>query len=143
MSCIQLPKRKNRRRLGATAVEMALVTPLFLLLVFGLVEFSRMVMVKQALTNAAREGCRKAILATTQSNAAVDSQIRSDLAASIPNSGDIGICRIEITPRDLTTAASGSEVTTKVEVDYANVSWFTASFLGNVKLDGKATMVRE
>ncbi len=38
----------GRRRRGATVVELAVVTPIFFLLVFGLVEFSRMLMIRQA-----------------------------------------------------------------------------------------------
>ena len=48
--------RKNR--LAAAAVEFAVVAPVFLLLVFGMIEYGRMVMVYQILTNASREGAR-------------------------------------------------------------------------------------
>ena len=41
---------------GVAAVEFALVAPLFLLFLFGMIEFGRMVMVQQVLTNASREG---------------------------------------------------------------------------------------
>ena len=52
--------RKKRR--GAAAVEFAVVAPIFLLLVFGMIEYGRMVMVQQVLTNASREGARVAVL---------------------------------------------------------------------------------
>ena len=39
-------------------VEMALVLPLLVVLLVGLVEFGRILMVKQVITNAAREGAR-------------------------------------------------------------------------------------
>jgi len=51
LPCSQFPR-------GTAVVEMAVVFPLFILLVFGLVEFVRMGMVKQALSDAARAGCR-------------------------------------------------------------------------------------
>lgn len=50
--------RKQRR--GAAVVEFAVVAPIFLLLVFGMIEWGRMMMVQQILTNAAREGSRRA-----------------------------------------------------------------------------------
>ncbi len=48
-------------RQGAAAVETALVLPLALLFMFGIMEYGRFVMTQQVLTNAAREGCRYAI----------------------------------------------------------------------------------
>jgi len=47
---------------GAVAVEMALVLPLLLLLVFGIVDFGRMLNAQITLTQAAREGARWAAL---------------------------------------------------------------------------------
>jgi Flp pilus assembly protein TadG len=48
--------RKQRR--GATAVEAAMVLPIFLIFLFGIMEYGRYVMMRQVLTNAAREGAR-------------------------------------------------------------------------------------
>ena len=52
----------RRNRQGASAVEFALVAPVFVVMVFGLIEFGRAIMVQQVMTNAAREGARLAIL---------------------------------------------------------------------------------
>ena len=57
-------KSKNARR-GVAVVEFAIIAPIVFLVIFGLMEMGRLVMVKQAVTNAAREGCREASLATT------------------------------------------------------------------------------
>lgn len=43
-------------RAGAAAVEMAVVLPLFLLVVFGIVEFGRGMLVRELLANTARLG---------------------------------------------------------------------------------------
>ena len=43
---------------GAAAVEFALILPVLLLLVLGLIEFGRVYNVQISLTNAAREGAR-------------------------------------------------------------------------------------
>ncbi len=51
----------NRER-GATAVEFALLLPLLLLLVFGIVDFGRALNAQETLTQAAREGARLAAL---------------------------------------------------------------------------------
>ena len=46
---------KNRRR-GATIVEFAIVCILCIMAFFGIVEYGRLMYVKQLLDNAAREG---------------------------------------------------------------------------------------
>ena len=53
-------RRSFRNCRGAAAVEFAFVAPFILFLVFGSIEFARMVMIKQVLTSAARDGCRHA-----------------------------------------------------------------------------------
>ena len=65
--------RRNPER-GAAAVEFALVLPVLLLLVLGMLEFSRAYNVQISLTNAAREGARVMAIhddATLAKNAAV------------------------------------------------------------------------
>lgn len=46
------------REAGAAAIEMALVLPILLVLVFGIVDFGRAYNAKVSLTQAAREGAR-------------------------------------------------------------------------------------
>lgn len=53
------PLRRSRDR-GAAAVELALVMPLLLLIIFGIVDFGRMYNTQITLTQAAREGARAA-----------------------------------------------------------------------------------
>jgi len=47
---------------AAAAVEMAIVTPLLLLMIFGVIEFGWVFWIQETLTNATREGCRVAVL---------------------------------------------------------------------------------
>ena len=58
-----LPLHRRKRR-GAAVVEFAIVAPLFFLLIFGMIEYGRMVMVQQVITNASREGARRAVAKT-------------------------------------------------------------------------------
>jgi Flp pilus assembly protein TadG len=55
--------RENRER-GAVLVEAALVLPILLMLILGIVDFGRAYSAKQALTHATREGVR--VYAVTQ-----------------------------------------------------------------------------
>jgi Flp pilus assembly protein TadG len=61
---------------------MAVVTPLLLTLVFGIIEFSWMMSVQQTITNAAREGGRTAVLRGT-----TDQEIRDRVNAYMNPSG--------------------------------------------------------
>lgn len=54
--------RANRSERGAAAVEMALVLPVLILLIGGIVDFGRAYYTQIILTNAAREGARGAIV---------------------------------------------------------------------------------
>ena len=47
---------------GGAAIEFAIVLPLLLLLLFGIIEFSLLMYDKAVITNASREGARTAIL---------------------------------------------------------------------------------
>ncbi len=47
---------------GAAAVEFALVLPLLLLIIFGIIDFGRMYNAQERVTEAAREGVRAAVL---------------------------------------------------------------------------------
>jgi len=60
MGMISLRKRKRTRR-GVAAVEAALVLFPVILLILGIMEYSRYVMTIQLFNTAAREGCRYAI----------------------------------------------------------------------------------
>jgi Flp pilus assembly protein TadG len=53
------------RRRGSTAVQAALVLPLVFLFLLGIMEYCRYVMMLQIATNAAREGCRYAVMHTS------------------------------------------------------------------------------
>lgn len=59
-------KHVRRQRRGAVMVEAAVVLPFIILMLFGVLEYGRYIMMRQQLTNAAREGARYAV-AHTQS----------------------------------------------------------------------------
>ena len=62
---------------GATAVEFALILPLFILLLFGIIEFGLVLYNKQIITNACREGARAGIIAraTRLSNIEIQNEV--------------------------------------------------------------------
>lgn len=123
-----------------TTVEMAVVAPIFIMLVFSMIEFGRAVMMKQTVTDAARAGCRKAILATTNSADHATTAAREHLNMATPASG---LYTVSVSPNDFSSMEQGTEITTTVSVSYSDVSWLVPSFLGDVTLEGESTMLRE
>lgn len=58
--------RKTQPRSGATLVEMAFVVLIFLMFLFGVLEYCRFLFTRQLVTNAAREGARYAVVNTNE-----------------------------------------------------------------------------
>src|SRR4051794_31370443 len=56
--------RPRARRSAAAMVEMAAVVSVFLLMLFGVMEYCRLLFVRQVMENAAREGARYAVVNT-------------------------------------------------------------------------------
>jgi Flp pilus assembly protein TadG len=108
--------RPSGSRRGAAAVEFAVVAPLLFLLILGIIEIGRMMMVQQVVTNAAREGCRKAVLA-----GATEDQVYAVIDNYLTGSGISGHTRA-VSP-SLTGATMGEAVTVTVRVSYDNVTW--------------------
>ncbi len=135
--------KRRRRRGGAACVEMAFVAPFVFMLVFGSIEFARMVMIQQSLTSAARLGCRKAALITTQSYQAAETVARDSLAGTIAQYQNSSIVRMTTTPAFSASPVDGTDITLNLEVDCADVSWLPPMFFAGAKFRGSATMKRE
>ena len=128
--------RRNRR--AAAAVEFALVAPLFFLFVFGMLEFGRMVMVQQVLTNATREGARLAVL-DGSTVATVTTTVNSYLAAA-----SITGATVTIAPNPLSNAEFGDPVTVTVSIAFSQVSWLPSPmYLGGRTMTATTVMRRE
>ncbi len=67
-------KPRSRQRRAAHLVEMAAVVSVFLLFLFGIVEYCRFVFVRQVVVNAAREGARYAVVNTLDTTIVTDTQ---------------------------------------------------------------------
>jgi len=103
-------------------VEFALIAPIFFLLVFGMIEFGRMVMVQQILTNAAREGARLAVLDSPTPVGGDNGPVASAVQSYLQTAGISG-ANVAINPPEPTTAGYGAPITVTVSVPFSNVSW--------------------
>jgi len=119
-------------------VEFAIVAPLFFLLVFGMVEFGRMVMVQQVITNASREGARIGVLDGT-STADVQAAVATYLQNAAVSGGSVTIA-----PDPPTSAGYGEPVTVTVSMPFDQVSWLPSPiFLGGRTMSATTVMRRE
>jgi Flp pilus assembly protein TadG len=125
-------------RKGATLVEFAIVVPIYLLLVFGIIEYGRMIMVQQVITNAAREGARVGVLDNSTSADVTTAANRFLSPAGISSA------TISATPSPPSSAAYASLVTVTVSVPYNSVSWLPSPmYLGGKTLTSTSKMRRE
>jgi Flp pilus assembly protein TadG len=139
-NCFENAGRSARkRRRGAAAVEFAIVLPVFVILVFGMIEYGRMVMVQQVITNASREGARRAVL-----DGATASAVQTAVASYLTNASVNGANQAVVSPANLATAASGDPITVTVSVPFSAVSWLPSPmYLGGKTLSATTTMRRE
>ncbi|MFM9964570.1 MAG: TadE/TadG family type IV pilus assembly protein [Planctomycetaceae bacterium] len=144
-------ERWRQGRRGTVTVEMALVLPIFTMLVFGIIEFGRGFMIMQLVTNAAREGCRRAII-DGSTNAEVTSYIQTFMQTSGNVSPSATTVTITVTPAPGNPANSGNSlaacqsrdlVTIKVQIPFSAVQLISAKYLAGKTLAGDASMRHE
>jgi Flp pilus assembly protein TadG len=130
--------RNRRRRAGASALEMALVLPVYTTLIFGQIEASRLGMVSSLLSDVAREACRVAILpGKTQTD--VQTRVTTVLSGS-----GISVGTVNPSPATWQTDPGGAAVTVTVSVPYSQCSWLQPPlFFGSTTVTASATMSNE
>lgn len=115
-------KAKKKER-GAVAVEMALVLPVLLLLLIGIMEFGRVLNVQVSLTQAAREGARHA--AIHYDDGTLD--VAGTATAAAPSLAGLGMT----VTSNASSCAEGSDVTVTTSLTLNSLSGFLdAGFLG-------------
>jgi Flp pilus assembly protein TadG len=133
------PRRLSRsRRRGTAIVEFAIVAPLFFLVILGIIEFGRMVMVQQILTNASREGARRAIL-----EGATAPDVETIVTDYLTNTSVSG-ATVTVAPGSLSGIGFGDPVSVTVSVPFDRVSWVPGPwFLGGKTLSAQSVMRAE
>ena len=135
--------RKNHSRLsreeGASAVEFAVIAPLLLLFIFGMIECSWLLMALHATTGASREAARAAAIVS-----ASDADVTNTAVAHMRDSFfSVDTVDVEIA-REASPIEGMENITCMVRIDYDDVS-----VLGNPlgftfeNLTGTSSMMRE
>lgn len=118
---------------GAAAVEFALVLPVLLLLVIGILEFGRAYHVQTSLSNAARDGVR--VMALQNDADAARSAVRSAAAG-------ISLASISVDPSNCAPTDSTPTATVVVTHEFGLISGllplddFTLTGTGSMRCNG-------
>ncbi len=137
-------QRHERSRCGAALVEMAVVLPLLLTIVMGIIEFGRALMVSQLVTNAAREGTRLAAM-DGSTNTEVEAYVRQFVTTTLNVApADINVA-IVITAatgnpspvNNISNAKTRDQIQLSVSVPFEKVSYMTpVRIAGNTNISG-------
>ena len=118
---------------GQALVEFALVFPILLLLVMGILQFGMMLNSYLSIENASREGARAGIVGSS------DSEIRNTIISTSP-SLDPNKLTVTITPAEA-NRKSGNTLTVKVTYNYnLTVPIISSLFNNMVVLNGQTSM---
>lgn len=116
-------------------VEFALAAPITFVMVFALIEFSRVAMLTNSAENAAYEGCRAAIIpgGTAAKARTAASRLMTSVGAVNPT--------ITVTPATITEATN--EVTVEVRLSLNSNAWLIPTFTRNQTLIKRCRLTRE
>jgi Flp pilus assembly protein TadG len=132
---------------GAAMVEFALILPVFLLILFGIINYSILLFDQAIITNAAREGARWGSIHTTQTTTAVCSSSAAGttdpcgIANRYASTGLISFGSSTVSASSTGDGTSGSEVTVTMTYQYTGLGYSLTSF--DNQLSAKAVMYHE
>ena len=135
-SFFRMGRRGAKRARAAAVVEFAVVLPLLLTILFGIIEYGWVFMVRQTLQTAAREGARQAVLQTSvEPYTNVTNRVNQVMAPS-------GLTTYTITMTHATMAAPVETV--EIAIPYNDVS-LMGGFFGTKSYDlaGTCSMRKE
>jgi Flp pilus assembly protein TadG len=111
-----LTTRRTKKDAGQALVEFAIILPILLLLLFGILQFGVIFNNYVQVTSAAREGARKAAVSRTLGTAGATSAARTAAKNASPGLR-LSDSQITVTPSN--NFAQGSDVTVTVRYPYS------------------------
>ena len=133
---------------GAAAVEFALILPLLILVVFGIIEFGLLLYNQQVITNASREGARAGIVVGLgRSEVPPGHETKSENAATNYCSSHLVTFSNNLSPLSIFSSTSGAAVSgddLTVTVTYLYDFLILSNIgIGPITLDAKTIMKLE
>lgn len=124
-----MPKSRER---GAVAVEFALLAPVLIMLLLGIMEFGRAYNTQVMLSNAAREGARAMAIENNQSAA---------MAAATRASSSLGPLTMEFTTSPITSTPARCSPTNQVTLVVRYSLSSMTGIAGPFAMQGRGTML--
>ena len=133
-------KRWLRSDRGTSVAELALVLPTFLLILFGIVEGSRVLAAWMILTHETREAARYAVAGVRDTDANLSSEVTTFLQGRV---GPMLSGSVNVTVNVATVDSWPSTVTVTAKATVPMETPFTKAVLGNVPVSTVAVMRAE
>lgn len=128
-------RRNSNSRRGATAVEFAIVAPIFFLIMLAAFEFSRLNVIRHTADNAAYEAARHAMVPGATAAEAVNR------ANSILRT--VGARGAKVTINPTTLGPDVDSVNVRVEVPLSQNGWVVPKFTSGKTLSAQSTLRTE
>ena len=110
----------NSDQKGAAALEFAIVLPILVLLLFGIIEWGLLLFNQQVLTNASREGARAGIVVRTprRSDGEIQAIVTAYLGSHLVTFGAATPPNLTIIPADRKFSVQGDDLRVTVTYNY-------------------------
>lgn len=131
----------GRGRAAAATVEFAVVAPVFFVLVLGMLEVGRGLMVQHLLLNAARQGCRTGIL-PGNGNTQISSVVADTLSPASITAQSVSVT-VNGASADASTANSGDDLNVTLTVPIASVTWVPVSSFLSGSISAECTLRKQ
>ncbi len=130
-------RRRPVRRQGAATVELSICLPLFITILFGSIEASNLIYLRESLCLASYEAARQAVSLDANQR---DIETR---AKQLLKSRGVTNPTITLTPNDFTSANGGDLVTVTVSIPANSQSMLPKIIYGQRTISAQTTFVKE
>ncbi len=131
---------RRKKQEGASLVEFSVIAPLFVVLLFGLVEFGMAIYDKGVLTNASREGARFGVVYSNPRK--TETEIRNKVQTYLTNAGFTDTATINVTGAGGNSGAS-LQVTVTYPYHFTVLPNFVSGLTGTMNLTANTIMLME
>jgi len=127
--------RNNKSRRGSSSVEVALLLPIFLVIMMGVMDFARLYWTQSVVRGAAYEGVRAAILAET-----TDTQVEKIILSELSIGGVTQVASVTVGARE---PRQPVDVTVSVPFDFYAIDNLIPALNNVNQVNATAVMTHE
>jgi Flp pilus assembly protein TadG len=134
----------RKKRQGAAAVEFAVIAPVFLLVILGMMEIGRVIMVRQIMVNASREGARLAVVDGSTSSS-VSSTVQTYLRSAGIKTATVSVLNGSGAAVEPGPLSNGTPINVQVSVPLSDIGLLTKPifFSSTASIKANTVMLRE